>query len=283
MTSLRTITLCFALMTCVTDLYAQETPTRDITRVAGDLYRFQNNNHYSVFLVTSEGIIATDPIDEQAARWLDAQLQERFGQKVKYLIYSHDHWDHVSGGQVFDEAIVVSHVNTKEKIIGERRDTAVPTVTFSESMTVTLGGSTVHLLYLGKNHSDNSTAILFPDERALFAVDFISVDRMPWGTLNDSYVPDWFESLRRVEALDFDIMLPGHGVVGTREDVSEHRLYLEALYEAVLKGVRDGKSLEALQNELSFDAYGHFEMYEMARPMNIEGMYRLVSASRIGN
>ena len=46
---------------------AQQAPTREITQIAGDLYRFQNNFHYSVFLVTPEGVIATDPIDAEAA------------------------------------------------------------------------------------------------------------------------------------------------------------------------------------------------------------------------
>ena len=47
---------------------------REITQISGDLYRFQNNFHYSVFLVTGEGIIATDPINAEAAGWLKAEL-----------------------------------------------------------------------------------------------------------------------------------------------------------------------------------------------------------------
>ena len=43
---------------------------RAITQIAGDLYRFQNNFHYSVFLVTPEGVIVTDPINAEAAAWL---------------------------------------------------------------------------------------------------------------------------------------------------------------------------------------------------------------------
>ena len=70
---------------------------RSITKIAGDLYRFQNNFHYSVFLVTSEGVIATDPINAEAAAWLKKEIAARFGQEVKYLIYSHDHRDHIAG------------------------------------------------------------------------------------------------------------------------------------------------------------------------------------------
>tara|TARA_B100000676_G_C17443166_1_gene515198 strand:- start:284 stop:535 length:252 start_codon:yes stop_codon:yes gene_type:complete len=83
-------------------------------------------------------------------------------------------------------------------------------------MPLELGGKPVELIHTGRNHSDNSIVMLFPDERTLFAVDFLSVKRLPFRNLSDSYYPDWIDSLRRVEALDFDILTPGHGAMGTR-------------------------------------------------------------------
>ena len=61
---------------------------RSITKIAGDVYRFQNNFHFSVFMVTSDGIIVTDPINADAAKWLKAELATRFNQPVKFLVYS---------------------------------------------------------------------------------------------------------------------------------------------------------------------------------------------------
>src|SRR5437762_7006022 len=108
-------------------------PVREITQIAGEVYRFRNNNHYSVFAVTPAGIIATDPINAEAAQWLKAELQKRFSQPVKYLIYSHDHADHISGGEVFaDTALVVAHENATMANDNEKRPTAVPQVTFSD-------------------------------------------------------------------------------------------------------------------------------------------------------
>ena len=123
---------------------AQDEVKREITQIAGDLYRFQNKFHYSVFLVTPEGVIVTDPINAAAATWLKAEIAERFGQPIRYLILSHDHADHSSGGEVFaDTATVIAHENTKATILGEQRPTAVPDITFSDRMTVALGGKTV--------------------------------------------------------------------------------------------------------------------------------------------
>ena len=257
---------------------------RTITKIAGDLYRFQNNFHFSVFLVTPEGVIATDPINAEAARWLKDEIASRFGQPVKYLVYSHDHVDHIAGGEVFaDTAVVVAHENAKAAILGEQRPTAVPDVTFTDRMTLELGGKTVELSYLGRSHSDNMIVMRFPAERALFAVDFISVKRLPYMTLGDAYFPDWVEAVKEVEAMDFDILVPGHGPMGVKADAADHRAYLEDLYAAVLAAARGGQSLDKMKANITLAKYRDWGQYEAWRPLNIEGMVRQVEMHRRGN
>jgi len=259
---------------------AAHAQTREITKIAGDLYRFQNNFHFSVFLVTSDGVIATDPINAEAAAWLKAEIASRFNQPIRYVVYSHDHGDHISGGEVFaeDGAIVIAHVQAKADIVEQNRATAVPDITFTRRLDLTLGGKTVELRYLGRSHSDNMIVMRFPDERALFAVDFISVRRLPYQTLGDAYFPHWMRAIQRAESLDFDILVPGHGPMGTKADARDHRRYLEDLYAAVQEGVRQGKSLDALKTEVTLDAYSDWGQYEGWRTMNIEGMHRILTA-----
>ncbi len=264
--------------------FAQTDAKRSITKIAGDLYRFQNNFHYSVFLVTSDGIIVTDPINADAARWLKAELAKRFNKPIKYLIYSHDHVDHSAGGEVFaDTAIVVAHENAKAAIIGEQRPTAVPDITFSDQMTIELGGKRVELIYVGRSHSDNMIVMRFPAERAVFAVDFIPVKAVAWKNITDAYIPDWMDAIARVEAMDFDILVPGHGGLGTKADATAFRGYMEALYAAVLKGAREGKSLEAMQQSIRLDKYKDWHNYDVDLQLNVEGMYNQIKLHRRGN
>ena len=105
---------------------------RSITKIAGDLYRFQNRAHYSVFLVTPQGILVTDPINPDAAKWLKAELARRFpGVPIRYLAYSHSHADHIAGGEIFaDTATVVAHEKAKQRIVAEQVPTATPQLTF---------------------------------------------------------------------------------------------------------------------------------------------------------
>jgi glyoxylase-like metal-dependent hydrolase (beta-lactamase superfamily II) len=263
---------------------AQQEPVREITKLAGDVYRFRNNLHYSVFAVTPAGIIVTDPINADAAQWLKAELRQRFNRPIKYLIYSHDHADHIAGGQVFaDEAIVVAHDNAKTQIIEERRPTAVPQITFSDRMTIELGGTVVELTYVGRNHSDNSIVMRFPRERLLFAVDFIPVEMVGFRDFPTSWIEDWIESLREVETMDFDVLVPGHGKVGRKEHVAMFRQYLEDLRGEVLRLARDGKSLDEMKQLIRLPKYERWERYEEWFPLNIEGMYRQVQLHRRGN
>src|SRR3712207_6417902 len=91
---------------------AQQAPTRGIVNITGQLYRAQNNNHYTVFLVTPEGIMMSDPINRDFARWLKAEFATRFKVPVRYVLYTHRDWDHASGGVVFaDTAEFVGHEN----------------------------------------------------------------------------------------------------------------------------------------------------------------------------
>ena len=262
-----------------------QNPVREISKVAGDIYRFRNNNHYSIFVVTVAGIIVTDPINAAAATWLKGELARNWPNRtVKFLAYSHDHADHSSGGEVFaDTATVVSHQNAKEVIVGEKRPTAVPQVTFTDQLTIELGGTVMELNYVGRNHSNNSVVMRFPKEKVAFAVDFIPVNAVSFRDFPDAYIDEWIDSLRRVEAMEFDILAPGHGPLGSKADVMAFRGYLEDLRAQVLAAARAGKSLDETKKSVDLSKYKDWGGYEQMGQLNIEGMYRLVQANRRGN
>jgi len=262
-----------------------QNPVREISKIAGEVYRFRNNNHYSVFAVTPAGIIATDPINAPAATWLKDELKKRWPDKpIKFVVYSHDHADHISGGEVWsDTATVVAHANAKEAILGEKRPTAVPQVTFSDQATIELGGTVLELSWVGRNHSNNSLVMRFPKEKIAFAVDFIPVNAMAFRDFPDAYLDEWIDSLRRVEAMEFDILAPGHGPLGNKANVTAFRNYLEDLRGQVMAAARAGKSLEETKKTVDLSKYKDWSGYEQMGQLNIEGVYRLVQANRRPN
>jgi glyoxylase-like metal-dependent hydrolase (beta-lactamase superfamily II) len=94
-------------------------PQREIINIKGDLYRARNNNYFAIFLVTPEGIILADPINTAFATWMKERFAERFRVPVRYVIYSHSHWDHVEGGNLFaDTARFIAHENVARNMDG---------------------------------------------------------------------------------------------------------------------------------------------------------------------
>ena len=167
--------------------------------------------------------------------------------------------------------------------MGEKRPTAAPDITFRRHMTLRLGGTTVRLQHVGKNHSDNMIVVRFPAERIVYAVDFIPIRALAYRDFPDAYMPDWISSIRRVERMDFDILAPGHGPLGKKADAAAFRRYLTDLYNAVLTGARQGMSLDQLKATITLEKYKDWGQYKQYRALNIEGMYRLVQANRRGN
>jgi glyoxylase-like metal-dependent hydrolase (beta-lactamase superfamily II) len=88
-----------------------------IAHVAGNVYKVQSGPDVTLFLVTSEGIVLIDPLSDSTARWLNAEFASRFPDRpVRYVLYSHHHFDRASGGSVYDNsAEVVAQVEFAEE------------------------------------------------------------------------------------------------------------------------------------------------------------------------
>src|SRR5437899_11079677 len=81
------------------------------------VYIFRYQGHLAMFVVTPEGVIATDPIGERrpAAAAYIAEIRKITQAPIKYVVYSHSHYDHIAGGKPFKDlgAVFVAHKNTK--------------------------------------------------------------------------------------------------------------------------------------------------------------------------
>jgi glyoxylase-like metal-dependent hydrolase (beta-lactamase superfamily II) len=314
---------------------AQQPPPRGIVNITGQLYRAQNDNHYTVFLVTPEGIIMSDPINRDFSRWLKAELATRFKVPVRYVLYTHKDWDHASGGVVWaDTAQFVGHRNmltllappagnppltpdavkmdanrnglveraeasgavaerfalfdyNNDQVVsgaeiarGSVSDVHPPTTTYTDQHTVTLGGKRVTMTYLGTAHSEDSSVLHFPDERAVFSADILQIKRLPGGLAPN--VGAWIDALTIINALDFEHALTGHALAGTKRDAADALRYLEDISRGVAAGIGAGRSLAEIQKTLTLDAYKGFERWDTSREAHIAAVYGTMKGVRPG-
>lgn len=267
-------------------------PVDEVIPLAENVYAFASSNYVSLIIVTDEGVITTDPssqFDTERSTRLEAAIAELTDRPVRYLVYSHSDSDHATGGANFaGTATFVSHANAVERIAAlADPNTPVPSLSFDSAMTISLGGTTVELIYTGRNHSDNSTVIYLPAERILYAVDFIPVDSLPFQALPNFYPDEWLESLTWIdENLDFDTLVAGHPpVTGTKADVAEMRSYVQDLIAAVEAARAEGSTdnspemIDHVRAALA-PAYGSWNNFDEWLPLNIEGLIRIWTADQ---
>ena len=84
-----------------------------VKEIGNGLYVFRWWVYRNFFLVTDEGVIVADPINPKAAGLMREEIRKVTDKPVKYVIYSHNHHDHISGGTVFKEegATFIAHSN----------------------------------------------------------------------------------------------------------------------------------------------------------------------------
>jgi glyoxylase-like metal-dependent hydrolase (beta-lactamase superfamily II) len=156
---------------------------------------------------------------------------------------------------------------------GPLSDVRAPDVTFSKRTTITLGGKRAEMIHIPIEHADDNSIVLFPDDDAVFVVDFALVDRLPFGTLVGEV-----DQIKQVEALAWQHFVPGHGHVGTRASLAAHRRYREELRAAVAAGLAQGRTLDELKQSVTMDQYKDWEFYQQWRADNVTGMYQILTA-----
>lgn len=197
-------------------------PTFETKKVADNVYVYRYQFHQAMFVVTPDGVIATDPIGllrPQAVTTYIDEVRKITQAPIRYLIYSHHHYDHIAGGKPFKEAgaIIIAHRRAKAHLEQLKNpDVPIPDLVIDDRYAIDLGGTRLELHYVGRNHSDNSLVMLLPKEKLLFAVDFLPIEQVMFRNGPDGFIPDWFDSIDRTLALDWDRMIPGHPGPGGR-------------------------------------------------------------------
>jgi len=225
------------------------------TKVTDNVYIFRYGGHQSMFIVTPAGVIATDPISER--------------RPAK---------PYIAGGKPFKDlgATFVAHRNVKARITALKPDDVViPDQIVDGKRNITLGGTTLELNYVGKNHSDSTLVMRLPKEKIIFTVDWIPIQGVQFRGMADTYVPDIEEGLKKVIAMDWETLVPGHPgpggkQTGTKDNAREQLAYLQDLSSAVKKAVNDSKSYADAQKDIKLPKYEAWPNYNAFLPMNIE-------------
>jgi hypothetical protein len=127
------------------------------------------------------------------------------------------------------------------------------------------------LTYHGLNHSDSTLVMRLPKERIIFLVDAIPVGSVPGRGMIDFYPLETEEFIKKVLAMDWDRMIPGHpgqpgGRLGTKEDARNQLAFLQDASEAVKLAAREGKCWDGVEKGLKLPKYENWPGYANNMP-----------------
>jgi glyoxylase-like metal-dependent hydrolase (beta-lactamase superfamily II) len=238
------------------------------------------------FIETSDGYVMIDspqqPID--AVRW-----RERMEEKapIRYLINTEPHGDHIAGNAYFPGVQVVGHISLQACFdrylnqggtIEEKRermktvdpdsvwlmghpdykDPNGPKITFEDRLTLHVGNHTIEILH-HPGHTGPQTSIHVPEEGVAFTGDNIFYKCRTWLQECDPW--DWLQSLRRLEALDVETYVPGHGDPCGKAYLKEQAQIVENWIGFVERFVDRGVSAEdALKEPIVATKYDPYPM-----------------------
>src|SRR2546422_4592545 len=102
----------------------------------------------------------------------------------------------------------------------------LPGIVFDHHAHVYLGGKSVELYHFGRAHTNGDAVVYFPADRVLAAGDMFTFGDATPELIDYSgggSGKEWSKTLDSALQLDFDTVVPGHGVVTTKKEMAKFR------------------------------------------------------------
>ena len=223
------------------------------------------------FVTTSEGVVMIDSpyLPTDAIKWRD-EIARRG--EVRYIINTEHHRDHTTGNYLFSGVGVAHELvrkwftasqGTPDEVRQRFQQEApevlplldeyqprFPAITFSERLTLYQGEHTFELINM-PGHTPGQIGVFVPEEKVIFTGDNVVNGWQP--NLAECSPVEWIGSLQKIEAMDVDVIVPGHGEIADKRVVREFRIFIQECIDEVKEAISQGISKEEAANRISFE------------------------------
>ena len=245
----------------------------EIEQLSDQLYTFRYTFYRNIILIGNDGIIVTDPLTPEAADILNDELKKISDKPIKYVAYSHSHWDHVSGGQVFKDqgASFVAHEQCLQNWLENPSQNVVkPDQVFANEYTIDVGNSALEMYYFGPSHDNCRVVFLTQPDRYIFIADDANPPNgmnMIYGAgLADTYIFNLVSFFKEAESLarkkrargvigshmsfEKEPMNLVAGTVGSTRVIKQQRKFYELVIKEVQRAMDQGVSPDLIPEHL---------------------------------
>jgi Zn-dependent hydrolases, including glyoxylases len=240
-----------------------------ITKVAGNIYMIDGTGGFAGgnigVSVGDDGILIVDDQYAPMADKIQAALKGVTDKPVRFVLNTHFHSDHVGGNKYFGQhATVIAQDNVRVRMASGNPDpdpdkhrdpapkVALPIITFNNTATVHINGEDIRAVHFPHGHTDGDAVVWFTQSNVVHMGDdffngvfpFIDIDS---GGSVKGLMKNLEEIIPQLNAQTK--IIPGHGPLGTVDDLKKFLAMLKDSYAIVEKNVRQGKTLDQLKKE----------------------------------
>jgi glyoxylase-like metal-dependent hydrolase (beta-lactamase superfamily II) len=241
---------------------------------------FQESHYaYTSWVITDEGAVIIDTGTGTVAPLVKEEIARETDKPIKYIIYTHGHFDHTEGAAAFmdQHPEVIGHENVAPRFDRYQRMApyfrhimeiqirqtlpirkaafVYPTLTYRDDYSFKLGGLTFNLFH-GKGESDDGTLVWIPELKTVFCGDLLEASfpnlGNPFKVMR--YAKEWADTLERVLGLEPDLAVGGDVVLTDNREINDHFKetieLLRYLEDSVTDAANRGRNLEQMTEEI---------------------------------
>jgi hypothetical protein len=258
---------------------------QETEKLAEGLFAFRNGAYRSIFLVSEQGVIVTDPGNPKVAADYRREIARITDRPVKYVVYSHSHWDRIAGGRIFKEegARFVTHQRCAENLRETPHpDVIMPDITYSDRYAVSVGDQSLDLHYFGPSLDNCLSVMVARPAKMMMIVNLVNppAASMPWNpTIPDYRLHNLVPFFRAAEDLagrdGIDTLIGGFISVGIGPDrkpflqpatgpiavVTEQRILWEKVMAAVKTEVDAGTTSRDIVKKIDHTPFAQYPRY----------------------
>ena len=228
------------------------------THVAGNVHMLQGAGGNIGVSVGQDGMLMVDTEYTQLAEKVRSALKDLGEGKLKYVLNTHWHFDHVGGNATFGpEAPIVAHDNARRRLTEPQRlfgrtidplpDEGLPVITFSDSLSLYFNGEEVRAVHFANSHTDGDIVIYFTKSNVVHVGDLMFNKQFPFVDLSHGGdVEGLTRSIKKIldELPPGAKIIPGHGPLADKDDLVAYHQMLAKTTEIVRQRIAAGKSRE---------------------------------------
>ncbi len=244
----------------------------DVVKIKDDLFVIHNDfvPGNVTALITNEGVVLVDDKFEVDSANVVAEVKKLTNQPIKYVINTHHHSDHSGGNAKLQQmgVLVVTSEQARENMV-EVKQPGLSNITFEKHAHIYLGGKNVEMYYFGRAHTNGDIVVYFPAQRTLAAGDMFTFGDATPQLIDYSgggSAKEWTKTLDGALQLDFNTVVPGHGVVTTKREMAKFRDSTMTLRNRIHEMIVQKKTRDEIVKMLQTDF--HWAQLHFDRSLN---------------